>query len=225
MTGNITAWSHSRLVQYERCPRQFKFNNVDKVPVPASPVMERGKVLHTQVAAYIKGNLAEPPAAAVNFKWLLDAVRDFPEDSRIIEQQWGFTRDWSKCGWFGGEVYLRSIIDAGVVYDDHTAELIDWKTGKKYGENEDELKLFAATGFRRFPHLLKITTRLVYFDMIDQDFNEYSVKEVPAIMADFDKRAARLLGDSTYPARPGNHCRWCSFSKDKDGPCQFGGQG
>lgn len=228
MTANtLTAWSYSRLALYEMCPFAFKCKNIDKLPDPPGPAMDRGNKIHKEMANYVTAATAScpdvlaPSAKGSAFKKLCSEIRSFPADDRVVEQQWGFTKAWKATGWFGKETWWRVVLDVGVVYPDNTAEVIDWKTGKKYATNEDQMSQFAVATVARFPHVTHVSTRLVYLDTGQEEFAEFSAAQVPSLKLGFEKRVAQMLGDTTFPARPNDKCKWCNFSKDKGGPCRF----
>lgn len=227
MAAKITAWSYSRLAAYELCPLQAKLKFVDKIKEPDSAAMQRGNQLHKAIASFLQGNAEGVPREAIQhpaIERLIVELGQFPE--RIVEQQWGFTHNWQPTAWFGDSTWFRSILDVGVVYADLTAEAVDWKTGKRYGSNMDQMKSQAVAMFGRFKPLTNVTVRLAYLDTApgDDAFEIAEVKkhEVPSIQADFEKRVAKMVSDTLFAPRPNHKCRFCAFSKDKGGQCSFG---
>src|SRR5262245_51001335 len=132
----ITAWSYSRLSLWEQCPLAFKLKHIDKVKEEQSPAMARGDKIHKSAASYITGQSALSPELG-KFNVLLTELQRMPPDVKVVEQQWGFTKNWRATGWFGSDTWLRVILDAAVVYPDGTADVIDHKTGKQYETNRD----------------------------------------------------------------------------------------
>lgn len=227
MPAKFTAWSYSRLACYELCPLQAKLKFLDKIPEPGSPAMERGKVLHDGIANYLQGKADGIPREAIQhpkIESLILEMCQFPE--RIIEQQWGFTGHWEPTGWFGGDTWFRSILDAGFVYEDLTGEANDWKTGKRYGSNMDQMKSQAVAMFAKYKPLTKVTVRLSYLDTPAKDdpfeIADIVKHEIPTIKKDFEKRAARMFEDTIFAPRPNSKCHFCNFSKNKGGQCAFG---
>lgn len=223
----ITAWSYSRLALYEMCPAAFKYKNINKLPDPPGPGMARGNEIHKALADHIlKGtarpDILKPGTKGSTFANIVDEIKSFPKDDRIVEEQWGFTKAWKATGWFGKETWWRVVLDVGVVYDDATAEVVDWKTGKKYDTNEDQMSQFAVAVVSRMPHIVKVTTRLAYLDTGQEEFAEFKASEVPKLKAGFEKRVGAMIGDHVFPARPNDKCKFCNFSKSKGGPCRFG---
>jgi hypothetical protein len=100
----------------------------------------------------------------------------------------------------------------------------DWKTGKKYFANEEQIELFALAGYRRFPFVTEVDTRLWYTDASPDD-NEvqrvYTTKELEAIQRDWTKKVVPMFKDKRFAPTPNDKCGWCPFSKAKGGPCKF----
>lgn len=227
MAAKITAWSYSRLAAYELCPLQAKLKFVDKIREPDSPAMKRGHDLHKALADFLQGKAQGVPRETMQnplIENLLLELGQFPE--LIVEQQWGYTHNWQPTGWFGADTWFRSVLDVGVVYEDMTAEALDWKSGKRYGSNMDQMKSQAVAMFGRFKPLTNVTVRLAYFDTPpgSDPFEIAEVKkhEVPSIQQDFEKRVARMFNDTVFAPRPNNKCHFCAFSRSKGGQCSFG---
>lgn len=224
MTSPVKAWSYSRLSQWETCPAQFKYKHIDKLKEEQSPAMARGDKIHKAAAAWLTAapeSLA-PPIELAKFARLFGQLRAIPAEDRFVEQQWGFNAKWRPTGWFGADTWLRVVLDAGVVYPDGTADVIDHKTGKKYGSNQDQMQLFALATFCRFPHVSEVMTRLWYLDSGDEEVAEFKQEDRSTMVADWEKRVAPLFADTVFAPRPNEKCRWCSFAKSKNGPCKFG---
>lgn len=221
--SKVTAWSFSRVEMYERCPFQFKCKHIDRLPDPGSPAMERGDKIHKGTAAFLTSDAPLPPEAH-RFEQLLNELKAMPATARFVEQQWGFTKAWQPTGWFGKDTWLRVVLDAGVVYEDNTADVIDHKTGKMYNHNSDQVELFAAAVFRRFPTVEHVTTRLWYFDVPEGNelVAEFDKKDVRGIMEKWNARVEPMFAETLWAPRPNDKCKWCAFSKSKGGPCRFG---
>jgi hypothetical protein len=122
-------------------------------------------------------------------------------------------------------VWFRAKADVRLLYDDDELLIIDWKTGKKYFANEEQVGLMALAGFRRFyPAVTQVDARLYYTDVDPKD-NEvqivYKAKELEALQRDWSKRVVPLFKDRRFAPTPNDRCGWCPYSRAKGGPCQF----
>jgi hypothetical protein len=228
MALKLTAWSYSRYAAWALCPLQFKFKFLDKLPEPGSPAMQRGDEIHKGTAAYISNKVDVLPRDAMQNAVALRTIteiRAMPAESKQVEQQWGYRADFEPTGWFGGDTWFRSILDAGVMYDDMTYELVDWKTGKRYGSNQDQMETQALAVMKRFKPVKHVTTRLVYLDSTDSD--PFEIAEFPANHAEklaekWRGKVAPMFADTVFAPRPNEKCRFCHFSRSKSGKCAFG---
>lgn len=228
VSTKVTAWSYSRLALFELCPAQFKYKNIDKLPDPPGPAMDRGNKVHKELADYLlRSGAPKPDVLKAGQKGAAlakqaDELRAMDPSRRIVEQQWGFTAKFKPCAWFGKDTWWRVVLDVGAVYPDDTADVRDWKTGKKYDTNDDQMRQFALAVFKRFPSVKAVTTGLWYVDTGDEELAEFTKSDEPAIESDVKTRVHRMLTAETFSPRPNDKCRFCNFSKSKGGPCSFG---
>lgn len=219
MSGPITAWSYSRWADYDKCPLMAKFKHVDKIKVPENEAMKRGSVSHKDLADFLASPIAAIPAIGERFAPLLDQLRQLEP---LVEQQWGFTNRWHPTGWFAKDTWFRSVLDVCVVYDDNTADVVDFKTGKENDSHAQQAELYMVSVLVRYPHVSHVTVRFWYLDHGTESVYRFSKSDVAELVKKWEKRVEPMLNDNTFAPRPGRHCQWCDFSKSKDGPCKFG---
>lgn len=219
----VKAWSYSRYACYALCPLQFKLRYIDKAPEPGSPAMERGNRVHVALAAYLKGTAAAPPPEAVAHAAHARLIEEIKAaEDKVVEEQWGFTNTWKPTGWFSKDTWFRSIIDVAVAYEDNTLEDVDWKTGKRYGSNDEQMESQALSVMCKYQHITHVTTRLAYLDSGDEEIAEFEVRLKPLLRTKWEKKVAPMFVDDMFVARPNNKCGFCAFSKSKGGQCKFG---
>lgn len=224
MSNKFTAWSISRLQAYENCPLQAKEKFITKsIATDDSPAMKRGKDIHDSLKDFLLGSAAGVMRDALVFprvEQVISEISQFPD--KVVEQQWGFTANWQPTGWFGKDTWFRSILDVGLLYEDNTCEAVDWKTGKKYGSNMDQMKSQAVAMFGRYRMMTHCTVRLVYVDSGEEEIAEIRKDEAPSIRADFEKRVAKMFSDTIFAPRPNSKCRFCPLARSNQGKCAFG---
>lgn len=225
MSNGVTAWSYSRYADYKQCPLRFKLKYLDKLPTTGSPAMERGNRVHLEAETFIKA--PRKPKLSADLKNVKTELEHCRQMGAIAELPWGFRKDWSWTGrpdWFGQDVWFRMKADVAISYDDDTGLVGDWKTGRKYFENEDQIELFGAVSLMRFPNWTEVDVRLWYTDQAPDD-NEiqrvYTRKEGEAIRKTWEKRALPMFKDKRWAPTPNDKCKWCDFAKAKGGPCKF----
>lgn len=226
MTPQVTAWSYSRYSDYARCPLYFKLKHLERsLKDEGNAATNRGSAVHKEAEDYTLGRIKKMPDNLKNFKAEFAQLREM---NTMVEQNWGFKSDWSwigRPGWFGDDVWLRVKADAVVVYDDDTADLIDHKTGRKYGVNQEQVELFGASAFMRMPNLTLVTVRLWYLDIDNPKENEETVDitaaEAITIRKDWDKRVKPMFADRKFAPKPNDKCRYCPASNANGGVCKF----
>lgn len=211
------SWSYSGLTDYEKCPLLFKLRRIDRLPEPPSPALERGKATHTKAEQYLLSEVDVPlPSEFYAFDWLLTAIKD-QRTGYSVEEKWGFDSSWVYADW--REAWLRVVADVIVYYDDQTAEIIDWKTGREYDSHADQGRLYGLTTLCKYPETSEVNVRFVYTDSGAQRTWTVRRHDVERMQEYWTKRATPLLEATEFPPTPGDHCKWCAFSKRKGGPC------
>jgi len=220
--GLVKAWSFSALKLYEECPARYKYEKLDKLPVPENPNMARGLKIHKKAEDYLLGD--DPDAIPPELEEFDGRFQELHALRPMVEQEWAFTDKWKPTGWFAPDTWLRVKTDAAVLHDTHDfLDIIDHKTGKKYGENVDQVELFALAGFCMFPGVKEIDTHLWYLDSGDEQTDEF-VRDKEAIAEtkkEWEDRAAPMFNDEDFLPRPTSKCRWCPFQRQKGGPCKY----
>lgn len=220
-TALVTAWSYSRYALYAQCPLAFKLKNIDKVPEPGSPAMERGNKVHKALASYLEGKATLPAEVKHPYQLGLYAeMQAFPD--KLVEHQQGFTQQWKPTGWFAKNTWFRAIYDVALLYEDMTGEVVDHKTGKKYGSNDEQMELFGLAFLCQYLPATHVTTRLVYVDSGEEEIAEFAATQRDALKAKWEAKVAPMFSDTVFAPRPNDKCRFCNFSKSKGGQCRFG---
>lgn len=226
---SVDAWSYSRFECWERCPLQFKLKFIDNIKSPGTPAMQRGNEVHLAMARYVAApdtmGLAMPDVVTNPFQMqLVNAIRD--HDDKLVEQKWALSAQWRSTAYFKkpgkAPPWLRLILDVAVLYEDMEGEAIDWKTGRQYEVNQDQMELFGLGFLCYFQPAVKVTTRLVYLDEGTEVLNQYDAKDKEKLQAKWEKKVAPMFADTTFLPRPNDKCRFCDFSKSKGGQCRFG---
>ena len=236
----VTSWSYSRYSQYSTCPAQFKYKHILKLPEEQGPALARGEAIHKEAELYVKGaSGAKVPASLAKFREefkALRAARRRDQAAVVVEETFAFRADWTKTAWndWNG-CRLRVKVDIARL-DGADLQITDVKTGRfrpDYGalSYAEQLELYALGGLLWFAHVpdLRVTTRLLYVDegidhrtMVNADEPKvYTAADAKPLQKEWERRVKPMLADTTFAPRPGNGCRWCSYSKAKAGPCQY----
>jgi CRISPR/Cas system-associated exonuclease Cas4 (RecB family) len=209
MTNGVKAWSYSALSLYEICPAKFKYEKIDKLDYPTPDAFIRGRKVHKEAEHFLTRQTDDLAPSLETFRDLFFELRELEP---FVEQQWAFKRDWSQTTWFGKDTWLRGALDAGVVYADNEADVIDFKTGKPRDGYDDQLRLFALMTFLRYPQVKNVNVRLWYVDTGDEvgpvTINRSIVTNAKSQWA---QRVEPMFNDTVFAPRPNRFCNWCHF--------------
>lgn len=219
MTNGVKSWSYSAYALYDQCPQKYKYVKIDKMKEPQSEALERGNRIHKLGERFLLDQTKTVPVEYRHFASMLEQLKELEP---FVEQEWGFDKSWRESGYRDwNKTWFRAKLDAGVIYPDKTAEAVDFKTGKLYKTNEDQVELFGAVMMTRYPQVTHVTTRLWYLDSGDEIIREYTAADRPKIIKKWEQKVGPLFADQKWAPKPGPLCKWCHFRKDNGGPCRF----
>lgn len=217
----VKSWSFSAWEQFNLCPAQYKYQRLDKLPTADKPFFAKGSEAHKHLENVVLRKETLNPKIVPKEQIVPLEILSLPATVKIAgEEKWGFTPRWSRTGW--GDATLRLVNDVLIDYGDGSAEVVDWKTGGKWGAGEYQMELAACATFHRFPDLQYVTTRLVYVEKGGQSISDHDRSELPALTARWEARADELFAERDWRPRPNEKCHWCDFGKSKGGPCRYG---
>lgn len=223
-------WSFSRLMDYEVCPYRFYLKHIAKAEQPElgdDHPMVRGRRIHEEVEHYIAGQTDDFPSSGKKLQEVIDGCRlRFEGGSATVEEQWGFTQDWAPCGWWDDGVWCRMATDYHDCIEDDAEVIIDWKTGKSFGNEVkymQQMQLYAVGAFMRNPHLEYLDVKLGFLD--DGKVRTKSFErndKISKLIARFTERALRLQAAVYQPKPSMVACKYCPFgSQFGTGTCVY----
>ena len=132
--GDVRAWSYSALKVFEECPYRTYISRVKGVKEVSGPAADRGTQIHQYAEDYVNGTMGEMADELFKFKDEFEELRSLYIDAKVeLEGDWGFNIDWDVVGWMEKATWARIKLDALVQQDETSARVIDYKTGKKWG--------------------------------------------------------------------------------------------
>jgi RecB family exonuclease len=230
--NTIKTWSFSSLKKFEQCPHSQYLKRVVRLAVPKpaedSPLV-RGLAIHKEAEDFVNGTLPKLPTSLRKLEGEFLALRDLFNDGIVtLEEQWGFDKDWTPCGYLDwGTVWFQCALDAAVYHDKTTATVIDHKTGKSFGNevsHGQQGQLYAIALMVRNPELEGITVEFWYTDEGKIKRKSYSRKLLTPIMASFTKRGVKMTTETQFKPKPNKmNCKYCDFGiANGNGMCEFG---
>jgi CRISPR/Cas system-associated exonuclease Cas4 (RecB family) len=229
-TERISTVSFSRLEVFEKCPYQAKLRYLDKRPEPPtvdSSARDRGTELHKIAEDFIQAK-RDDVGTLVKSKDSLEICRSYFTEGRAeVEQNWGYTKDWGVTGWFDNDIYLRVKCDVVLNVSEYEAEIVDWKSGRKDGneiKHTNQGQLYVLAAFVRKPELQLARARFEYVDHGKKLERTYTRADVPRLMDVWTRRLAAMTEATRFPPKPNKlNCKYCPFSSNNggDGSCPW----
>lgn len=219
----MRSWSHSKLGDFDKCKQLVYLKHIAKIPEPERVLPpgktefanDRGSRIHDNLEGYVRGDHdALTPEADKFFGLQVDLLRTLYAEGQVsLEGEWGMNFDWEIDEW--KKAWLRLKLDVCVFADPTHAIVIDYKTGKKFGnevKHAEQLQLYQLVTFLRYPMLEKVTAELWYLDQNDVTSHTYTRQQGLRFRDNFHRRGVAITECDVWPANPNIHsCRWCPY--------------
>lgn len=228
----IKAWSHSRIVVFEACKRHTELAVVERVPEPPRPLPpgktehanDRGTRIHLGAEKYVLGGVE----LIHELRWFeaeFDRLRELCASGQVsLEGEWAFTRDWEATAWMSSDVWCRIKLDAMVFLSEEEAVVIDYKSGKRWGneiKHHEQIILYQMGAFLKYPKLREITVELWYTDLDEIHTMKFRRDQGLKFLTNWERRGTEYTTCEEFPPNPSKFtCRWCPYK-----PTHLGGTG
>ena len=228
------SWSFSKLGDFEKCKKFFWLKHEQKIPEPERPLRpgqtehanDRGSRVHDNCEGYVRAEHdALAPEADKHFGTEIDLLRTLYAEGMVeLEGEWGMNQNWEIAPWVGA--WLRLKLDVLVRFSKTNAAVIDYKTGKKWGnevKHAQQLQLYALVTFLRYPELETVTSELWYFDANEVTSQVFTRDQALRFKRNFDKRGGDIVSCSVWPANANRFsCQYCLYGPEHSGHCAEG---
>lgn len=229
----IASWSHSSLSNFERCKFLAWLKHDQRIPEPPRPLPpgttehanDRGTRVHDHAEHYVAGKRDDQPPEMKEFAVELAHLRRLYTLGLVsLEGEWAVDRNWVPCEW--KQAWHRSKIDAFVMPNEYQAIVIDYKTGRKFGneiKHAEQTQLYALNAIFRYPKLEEVTTELWYPDVKDLTSVTFTRQQVLRFKHNFDRRGHAMTSCTDFPPNPNIHvCKYCEYGPWNGGQCTKG---
>lgn len=221
------ALSHSRLSDFNQCPRKFKLKYLDKVQNfkeedTKSPHLIRGTNVHASLEQYIiKKNAGEEgirPSSlpeVESTKPLIDSL--FNNYSSVLpENQVSIDDNWKQVEWFSKDSYYRAIFDM-ICIRKKDILIVDFKTGKLKDYTPEngygQLELSAAIALSLWSNVETVHTTYLYVDHKKSLSKTYHQEDKPKLVQWFKQEHAKVNSENEFEPKVNEFCKWCPATK------------
>ena len=230
----ISAWSYSRLSTFEQCKLRAKLAYIDRIPEPPRPLPpgklehanDRGTRIHEAGERFVQGGVELLPELRT-FSDEFHRLRELYAQGKVsLEGEWAVDKDWNPVAWRSSTAWARIKLDAFVRMSKTHAVVIDYKTGKKFGneiKHAEQCQLYQLAAFLRYPELEAIDVELWYTDQNDLTHMRYTREQGLRFFQNFNRRGHAITDAEEFPANPNMFsCRWCPYGPRGTGHCEKG---
>jgi len=227
-TKQAKSSSFSRADLMQKCPLQFYFRHLEKIPNLAEDPppgverpLDRGIRLHDLAEDYVEGKLMKIPTDLKPYQEHLDKLKILYKHGIIeLEKEYAFDADWNPCGYKDWDrcVY-RGKGDVVIRPDEHNVIVIDYKTGKKDGnevKHHEQCVEYGICEALMDPELQIFTLELWYFDQpLAADNPTSRTLTRTQLLRSFENmrnKHQKVLDEVLFPARPSRMaCYFCDY--------------
>ena len=205
-----TAFSYSRLNNYEACPRRFHATSIAKDwKEPESEQMHYGKAVHKALELRVAQGVQLPMHIA--HLESMAALLAKAQGTKLCEYQMCIDVNLKPTSWFGKAAYCRATADLVIDYGTKAA-LFDYKTGRK-DDNFLQLKLTACLLLLHQPRLETIKCSFIWTkDKSTTGPVEVTREGAANVWSELAPRIQRYqeaFVNNDFPPRPSWKCRGC----------------
>lgn len=227
--GLVRAWSYSTLSVFDECAYRVYIQKVKKIPEPQGDAAARGEIVHKAAEDYVSGKVAELIPELKNHSDRLLELRELFKAGKVEQEgEWAFTIDWTKTDWMAGDCWARIKLDAYVKESDTSCRVIDFKTGKKFGneiKHAQQGLLYAIAAFMRDPEMQAASVEFWYTDLNPKESTKkfYTREQALMFMPGFHNRGVKMTTEKDFNPNPSKmNCKWCHFKKGETPECRYG---
>ena len=228
----ITSWSHSKFTDFAKCKFLCYLKHDQKIPEPERELRpgqtehanDRGSRIHDASEMFVRGK-GPFPVEMKEFKVELDHMRMLFKKGKVeLEGEWAHDRDWNVAPWKTG--WVRMKLDSLVHGSDEEAVVIDYKTGKRFGnevKHAEQTQLYALATALRYPLLEVIHTELWYPDVKELVRTTYLRDQALRFQNSWNKKGNDITTCTDWKPNPNKYsCQWCMYGPNQSGHCKVG---
>jgi len=211
----------SKLDKYRTCPAQFKYVYIDKLKEPESEALKHGSEVHDGLETLINGWGSEMPKGVLPI-WQPRIKKLIGDPEVRTEAAWGVNRKWEPMGnWLEKGTWVRAKSDFYKL-GKTVLTLGDFKTGKYRVPSDDQIELYAIFGHAMLPDVKTVEASFWFVEQqVEPLILRYTAKQLINLRGKFTQEFLKIEKERKWAPTPSAKCKWCTFSKQKGGPCKY----
>lgn len=222
----MTSHSYSSLNCFKTCKHSYLLKYIQKVKTPFldNNIFEFGRIIHQFLEKYpepisikkIKYTENTPEKIDTLIQNILknDEIMEYLKPEKIIKREHGFffDKDFNVLTKKTNSIFNGKIDYIGRDCNNQVS-IIDWKSGKSFSGNFEQLMSYAIWLFRASPYLEKIKLGFFY---VEQGIEKTEFIERSEIM-EHEKSLINLINEientTSFAKMVSKKCDWCAFLK------------
>lgn len=224
MTPNryLKTWSYSRWSTYDKCPAQYYYQSIKRLPRETSPALERGKDIHAKAERFVMGEIRGIPNELANFYNEFNALkRFFKKGEGFTEIDLSLDSSWQPSSMKETD-YFIGFADYVHFPQSNVATVIDYKTGKLYPGHRDQGHCYGMASLLRDENLARVDVEFWYLDYGTTQKWSWDRSQLEQMKALWARRVEKMHNEKRFEAKPSPLCKWCTYRASNGGPCRHG---
>ena len=203
----IPPWSASSIDAFRACPYKYYHLRIakDVKDFPPSDAVLLGRRLHKAFENAV--NIGERlPSEYSQWQDLVEKIKALP-GIKHPEIKLAVDRNFKPVDYYSKDAWSRGAADLVILSGD-TCAILDYKTGKR--RDSEQLALYAAYAFAKWPHLKKVTTMYIWLKEHKIDRHTYTQEDKPELWKQWLPLVRRLelaTEQNKWEATPNGLCK------------------
>lgn len=221
-------FSPSNYMTYKQCPRKFFGQSISRqIKYRPSKQKSRGIILHEQIQEACRNikafdKVRNDTEVDVAFaKEMVDSIWESKKTGALyIEHELCMDKAGRQVGWWDDKAFLRAKADIFLLPSrvDDAVRIVDVKTGKKWDDADDQLRLEALLAHIIYGRPL-VSYEYWYVDqgeIVDGLIDFRNGLAPVQDLYDTIKEIGRAIKNNDFPAQENKFCRWCQWYKREE---------
>lgn len=213
--SDYPVWGISKWRDFEQCPMMYHAKYIAKqwVDMP-NEAMDRGRKMHKAFEDAVKYELQLPPELARYNDFVATVLVARTTGATVVpEHKFGVDICYGRVDYFrGNRLRVRCGLDL-YVQNDRTALVIDYKSGKRKQEHEEDAVFYGS--LVHITHgLLETNVQYLYIDYPESSFTK-KIEDATAVASSWWQKfeyADKQVASGNIPVTPCNACSWCGYA-------------